>query len=115
MVRVKRGTISLKRRKTVLKKAKGYRFGRSTKEKQAKEAIIHAGVHAFNHRKQKKSDFRRLWTVRINAALKEHGISYSRFIDSLKKAEVGLDRKVLSQLAQEQPEAFNAIVAKAKS
>lgn len=112
MARVKRGTISMKRRRNVLKMAKGYRQGRSTKEKQAKEAIAHAGVHAFTHRRDNKSNFRRLWTVRINAAVRTHGISYSKFIDALKKKNVEVDRKILALLADENPETFERIVKK---
>jgi len=110
MSRVKRGTISLKRRRNILKQVKGYRFGRSTKERQAREAIAHAGSHAFAHRKDKKSDFRRLWQIKINAAVRPLGISYSRFIDSLKKKEIGLDRKVLADIAENEPKAFENIV-----
>lgn len=110
MVRVKRGTTSLKTRKNVLKRVKGYRFGRSKKERQAREAIAHAGNHAFAHRRKKKGDFRRLWTVRLNAALRPLGFSYSRFIDALKKKNIALDRKVLSQIAHEQPDTFKRIV-----
>ncbi|MEX0931563.1 MAG: 50S ribosomal protein L20 [Candidatus Paceibacterota bacterium] len=112
MTRVKRGTIALKRRRSVLSKAKGYRFGRSTKERLAKVAVVKAGSYAFAHRKDKKGDFRRLWTVRINAALTPHGISYSKFIDTLKKKNIKLDRKILSTLAQANPESFKRVVEK---
>lgn len=114
MVRVKRGTTSLKTRRNVLKRVKGYRFGRSTKERQAREAIAHAGNHAFAHRRKKKGDFRQLWTVKLNAALRPLGISYSKFIDALKKKNVTLDRKVLSQIAHEHPETFKRIVETVK-
>ncbi|GMQ95036.1 MAG: 50S ribosomal protein L20 [Patescibacteria group bacterium] len=110
MTRIKRGTISLKRRRSVLKQVKGYRFGRSTKERQAKEAIAHAGAHAFTHRRDKKGDFRRLWQIKINAAVRPLGLSYSKFIDALKKKEVGLDRKVLADIAENNPEVFERIV-----
>jgi len=113
MTRVKRGTTSLKRRRNVLKQAKGYRFGRSTKERQAKEAIVHAGVHAFGHRRRKKGVFRRLWQIKINAAARLFGISYSKLIDKLTKSNIELDRKVLSQLAQNNPTVFGKVVAKA--
>jgi len=110
MVRVKGGVTALKRRKNVLKKAKGFRFGRSTKERMAKEALLHAGNHAFAHRRDKKSDFRRLWTTRINAAVRALGLgSYSKFIDTLKKKDVALDRKVLSTLAKDHPEVFERV------
>lgn len=115
MARVKRGTTALKRRKNVLAQVKGYRFGRSTKEIQAKDAIAHAGASAFAHRRDKKNDFRRLWTVRINAAVRALGFkSYSTFIDGLKKKGIGLDRKVLSEMAQDRPESFARIVGQVK-
>ena len=114
MVRVKRGKISLKRRKNILKLAKGYRLGRSKKERQAREAIYHAGNYAFAHRKMKKRDFRRLWQIRINAAIRKFDLSYSKFISMLKKANVGLDRKVLSQIAKEHPQVFEKIVQEVK-
>lgn len=115
MARVKRGTTKLKHRKNVLAQTKGYRFGRSTKERMANEAIAHAGNYAFDHRKDKKGDFRRLWTVRINAAVRALNFpSYSRFIDALNKKEIGLDRKVLSQIAKDNPESFNRIVEQVK-
>jgi large subunit ribosomal protein L20 len=112
MTRVKRGTTKLKRRRNVLKQAKGYRLGRSTKERQAKEAILHAGNYAFAHRKDKKGDFRRLWTVRINALVRENGLSYSSLIDKLKKNDILLNRKILSEIAKDNPESFKRIVGK---
>ncbi len=115
MARVKRGTTKLKSRRNTLAQTKGYRFGRSTKKKMAYEAIAHAGNNAFDHRKDKKGDFRRLWTVRINAAVRALNFpSYSRFIDVLNKKEIGLDRKVLSQIAKDRPETFSRIVEQAK-
>lgn len=110
MARVKGGKMAMKRRRNILDEVKGYRFARSKKKAAAREAIYHAQLHAFDHRKDKKTDFRRLWTVRINAALRQHGIKYSRFINMLKKADVQLDRKVLATLAVENPEAFNRVV-----
>lgn len=110
MTRVKGGTISLKRRKNVLKQVKGYRFGRSTKGREAREAIAHAGAHAFAHRRDKKNDFRRLWNVRLNAALRPLGFTYSKFIGVLKKKNILLDRKVLSQIAEENPEVFAKVI-----
>ncbi len=88
---------------------KGYRFGRSTKERVAKEAIRHAGAHAFRHRRAKKREFRNLWTLRINAAVRPLGFSYSRFIDALKKGNIALDRKVLSELAKDHPETLERL------
>lgn len=115
MVRVKRGTISLKRRRSVLKAAKGYRFARSKKEAAAKEALQHAGKHAFNHRRLKKREFRRTWTIRINAAVRNAGYpSYSQFMNALKKKGVAIDRKSLSELAQNHPEAFTRLVNQVK-
>ena len=114
MSRVKRGVISLKRRKSVLKDAKGMRFGRSRKERDAKVALRKAGVHAFAHRRDKKSDFRGLWMVRLNAALRPLGWSFSKFIDAAKKKGFDLIRKVLSEIAQQNPAAFERIVAQVK-
>lgn len=117
MARVKRGTTSLKRRKNILKQVKGYRFGRSTKERQAKEAIAHAGTHAFAHRRDKKNDFRRLWNIKINAATRadeKNPISYSKFIGMLKKNKIGLDRKILADLAENSPESFERVLNKVK-
>lgn len=110
MARVKGGIIAAKRRRNVLKRAKGYRHGRSTKERLAKESLVHAGKNAFNHRRDKKTDFRQLWIVRLNAAIRENGYqSYSTFIAGMKKKGFGLDRKVLAELAQKRPEAFSRV------
>lgn len=114
MSRVKRGTIKNKRRKNTLKQVKGYRFGRSTKEAQARDAIRHAGAHAFAHRKDKKNDRRKLWNVKINALVREHGLSYSKFIGALKKANIALDRKILADLAENNPKVFAKVVEKIK-
>jgi len=110
MTRVKRGKIALKTRKNVLKRTKGFRFGRKSKEAVAYEALVHAGKYAFAHRKDKKADFRKLWTVKLNAALRPLGLSYSKFIDKLKKANIELDRKVLSEMAENYPDSFKRIV-----
>jgi large subunit ribosomal protein L20 len=113
MPRVKGGVTSLKRRKNVLKRAKGYRHERSKKERRAKESLVHAGKSAFAHRRDKKNDFRQLWIVRLNAALRENGSgSYSAFVSKVKKAGVQLDRKVLATFAKDHPEAFKRILAK---
>lgn len=114
MTRVKRGTISLKGRKKILKLAKGYRHGLSSKERQAKTAITHAAMHAFNDRRKKKGVFRRLWTVRINARVREFGLPYNQFIDLLKKKNILLDRKVLSQISKDAPATLERIVAEVK-
>jgi len=110
MTRVKRGTTALKRRKNVLKQTKGYRHARSNKERAAREAIVHAGKYAFAHRRDKKSDFRRLWQTKISAAVKPMGLSYSVFIGALKKKNIELDRKVLADLAEHNPEVFSRVV-----
>lgn len=110
MTRVKRGKISIKRRRKVLKYAKGYRWGGKSKERQARERLLHAWTHAFADRRKKKRDFRRLWQVKINAGARENGVSYSKFIARLKKANIELDRKMLAELAEKQPETFKKIV-----
>ena len=112
MVRIKRGVTKAKRRRNVLKQVKGYRLGRSKKERQAKEAIAHAGTYAFAHRKNKKRDFRRLWTVRINAAVRSYGMPYNKFINTLKKKDISLDRKILASIAEDHPESFERIMQK---
>lgn len=112
MARVKKGQNALKTRRNILKQVKGYRFGRSKKERQAYEAISHAGTYAFAHRRDKKGDFRRLWNVRLGAFLKENNISYSKFIDAIKKKEIALNRKVLSEIAHSHPTTFKQILAK---
>lgn len=114
MTRVKRGTTSLKRRRNILKQVKGYRFGRSTKERQAKEAIIHAGLHAFAHRRKKKGDFRRLWQIRINASARNNGLTYSTFMGKIRKKKIGLNRKILAEFAEKNPETFKKIIEEVK-
>ncbi len=114
MARVKGGVTAQKRRRKILGEAKGFRGGRGTKKRQAIEALHHAQVHAFAHRKDKKNDFRRLWTTRLNAALKAAGFKYSVFMNDLKKKEVLLNRKMLSALAEDRPEAFGRFLAKVK-
>lgn len=114
MARVKGGTTANKRRKNILVQTKGYRFGRSNKLREAREAIYHAQLHAFDHRKKKKGDFRRLWTTRINAALRLYDMKYSRFIKALSDKNIKVDRKILSQLALERPEQFAKVVEATK-
>lgn len=114
MARVKRGVSKNKRRKNILRETKGYRFDRSSKERIAKVAIKHAGAHAFRHRRAKKREFRNLWTLRINAAARPLGFSYSKFIGALKKNGIVLDRKSLSALAKDHPEAFARLTNKLK-
>lgn len=114
MSRVKKGVNALKSRKNLLRKVKGYKHGRSTKERQANEAIFHAGSYAFAHRRDKKGDFRRLWNVRLSAHLKANGLSYSKFIALLKKNDIALDRKILSELAHNHPDTFSKILEAVK-
>src|SRR3989339_27573 len=110
MPRVKRGTTHVKRRKNILKKTKGYNWGRKHKIKQAKEAILHAGKHARRDRRNKKRVNRRLWETQLNAALHQLDWKYSAFIHALKTKKSALDRKVLAQIAAEDPKAFKKIV-----
>ena len=100
----------MKHRRNVLKDAKGYRFGRSTKEREAKVAIRKAGVNAYTHRRDKKNDFRRLWNIKIGASLAEFELSYSKFIGMLKKKDIGLNRKMLAELAVQHPAEFDKMV-----
>ena len=113
MTRVKKAVHALKNRRTVLRAAKGFRFRRSTNERAANEALAHAGAYSFAHRRDKKGDFRRLWNVKINAALRSINAeySYSKFIGAAKKVGIALDRKALANLAEFKPEAFARIVA----
>ncbi len=114
MTRVKRGVTQRNRHRKVLKAAKGFRGQRSKLFREAKRAVMKAGLHAYRHRKEKKREMRGLWILRINAAAREHGISYSRLINGLFKKNIQLDRKVLSHLAAEKPEVFAEIVKAAK-
>ena len=114
MSRVRRGTIHTRKRRHVLKQAKGYYGAKSRLYSEAREAVDRALQFAFHGRKRKKRDYRRLWITRINAASREHGLSYSQFIAGLKRAGVGLDRKVLAEIAVEDPNAFEALAAAAR-
>ena len=114
-MRVKKSVASRKRRKRILKQAKGYWGRRKNNIRRAKETLLRALAYAYRDRRQKKRDFRRLWIVRINAAVRPFGLSYSKFIAALKKAEIDLDRKSLSELAIRDPEGFKAVVETAKS
>jgi large subunit ribosomal protein L20 len=114
MARVKRGTTSMKRRRKVLKAAKGFRGDRSKKERAAKEALIHAWSHAYRDRRKKKSEFRKLWQIKINAGARKSGLSYSQFINHLKKSKVKLDRKILADLAEKHPETFVKVIEEVK-
>lgn len=110
MPRAKRGFKARRRRNRVLRHAKGYYGARSRTFANAVEQVRNAWQDAYAHRRRKKRDFRRLWIARINAAVRPHGFSYSRFIAALKKSKVGLDRKVLADLAVRDPGAFKAVV-----
>ena len=115
MSRVKRGVTNHARHKKVLKAAEGYYGRRKSTIRIAKQAVEKAGQYAYRDRRAKKRNFRALWIQRINAAVRDYGLTYGRFIDGLSKAEVAVDRKVLSDLAITQPEAFGVLVAKAKA
>jgi len=114
MPRVKRGTLHVKKRRKLLKKVKGFKWGRKNLIKLAKTAATKAGVHSYFDRKKKKSDFRRLWQVKINAAARSHDLSYSVFINKLKKENIEIDRKILADLAENNPQIFQKIIEKIK-
>ncbi|MCL4141383.1 UNVERIFIED_CONTAM: hypothetical protein GTU68_040642 [Idotea baltica] len=115
MARVKRGVTSHARHKKVIKAAKGYYGRRKNTIRVAKQAVEKAGQYAYRDRKTRKRNFRTLWIQRINAAVREHGMTYGRFIDGLNKAEIAVDRKVLSDIAIHEPATFKALVDKAQS
>ena len=111
-MRVKTGTVRHKRHKKVLKRTKGFRMSKGKLYKVSKEADLHSGQYAYIGRRLRKRDMRRLWIQRINAALKKHHLKYSLFINHLKKAKIALNRKVLAELAVNDPEAFDQVVKK---
>lgn len=113
MTRVKRGTAAHKRRKKIIDQAKGFKWGRKSKYRLAKDALKHAWTYAYRDRKTKKRNFRRLWNIKINAASRQSGVTYSQFINRLKKANIEIDRKILAQLAEKQPEIFEEILKQA--
>lgn len=115
MTRIKRGVTSHAKHKKILNLTRGYRMTRRRLIKVAKEAALHAGEYAYRGRKEKKRNFRRLWITRIKGALTNLGVSYSKFINGLKKAKIGLDRKILAELATNDFETFKKIVEKTKS
>ncbi len=115
MARVKRGVIAGRRHKKILSKAKGYYNARRKIFRAANQAVIKAGQYAYRDRRQKKREFRALWIARINAAAREHGLSYSRLINGLIKAQIEIDRKVLAELAVHDPAAFAAVCEQAKA
>lgn len=114
MPRVKRGVNAHKHREKTLKYTKGFRWGRKSKERAAKEALLHAWTHAFQGRKEKKRTARALWNVRINSAARAEGVTYKNLIANLKSRNVKLDRKILADLALNEPQAFKKIIAPAK-
>lgn len=114
MARVKRGTTANKRRKKLLKAAKGFMWTRHSKYRQAKEGLLHAWRFAFNDRRKKKGQFRRVWQIRINAGVRQHGLNYSNFIHSLKKNNIEIDRKILSHLVEHEPQVFKQIIDRAQ-
>ncbi len=114
MPRVKRSVASRERRKDVLKQAKGYYSARSKHLRAAREQVMHSGNYAFRDRRARKGDFRRLWIMRINAAARENGLSYSRLMSGLRLAEVEVDRKMLAELAVNDPSAFAELAEVAK-
>ena len=115
MARVKTGVVRRRRHKKILKQAKGFYSGRRKHFRKAKEQLERSLVYAYRDRRTKKRDFRRLWIVRINAACRLNGISYSRFINALNRANIQLDRKILADMAMNDPEAFAAVVKQAKA
>lgn len=114
MPRVKGGVLHAKRRRGILKHTKGYKWGRKSKIKLTKVAKMKAGQHAFESRREKKRTFRGLWQVRINAAVRESGMNYSKFMGALKKQNIALNRKVLSELAANHPQIFAKVMEMAK-
>lgn len=115
MARVKRGVQARRRHKKVLKAAKGYYGARSRVYRVAAQAVVKAGQYAYRDRRQKKREFRNLWVVRINAAARVHGVSYSVFINGLKKASIDIDRKILAELAVNDPNAFASLIEQSKA
>lgn len=114
MPRVKRGKTHIKKRKKLLKKTKGYFGKRRTTIKQARQSVLKAGAQSYRDRRKKKRTMRRLWITRLNAAVREHDLTYSEFIKLLKKNKIEIDRKILSEIAQKNPAIFKKIVEQAK-
>ena len=114
MTRVKRGVTALKRRRKILRKTKGFMWQRKSKERAAKDALLHAGAHAFNDRRKKKGNFRKLWNVKINAASRENGVSYSKLMGQLNKAGIKINRKMLAELGEHYPQIFKQVIDSAK-
>ena len=114
MTRVKRGVAAHKRRKNIISQAKGFKWGRKSKYRLAKDALKHASMMAFNDRHKKKTKFRELWQVKINAAVRAQGMTYSRFIDALTKAKIKVNRKMLAIFAEKYPNIFQKIFDQVK-
>ena len=114
MTRVKKAVHALKNRRATLRAAKGFRHRRSTNEAAASEALMHAGAYSFAHRRDKKGDFRRMWNVKINAALRPLGFTYSKWIGAAKKKGIAVDRKILAHLAEFKPEVFKRVAESVK-
>ncbi|MFH1172963.1 MAG: 50S ribosomal protein L20 [bacterium] len=114
MSRVKRGVSHVKKRRNLKKLTKGYKSGQKTLMRQMKTVTKKAGVHSYRDRKKKKRNMRQLWQIKLNAAVREHGLSYSKFIDQIKKHKIELDRKVMADLAQNEPKTFQLIIDQIK-
>jgi large subunit ribosomal protein L20 len=115
MARVKRGTTAHKKRERLLKQTKGYRWGRKSKEREARQALMKAWTYSYRDRRTKKRDFRRLWQVKINAAARANNTTYSSLIHALKEKNVALDRKTLADLAENEPKVFSSVVSQVSS
>jgi large subunit ribosomal protein L20 len=111
MTRIKRGVAASKRRKNFLKRAKGFTNRRSTNAIAAKEALLHADSYAYAHRRLRKRDFKKVWTIRVNAAAREQGLSYSKLMDKLHKQKIGLNKKMLAEIAARNPKALETIIS----
>ncbi len=114
MTRIKRGVAASKRRKNVIRRTKGFENRRSTNFVAAREALLHADKYSYRDRRNKKRDMRALWLIRLNAALRDNGVTYSKFAGALKKAKIAINRKMLSELAIAAPEVFEALVKQVK-
>jgi len=115
MTRVKRSIFKRKRKKKIIKLAKGFKWSRKAKYRLAKDALRHAWTYAYRDRKAKKREFRQLWQIKINAICRENGISYSQFINAIKRNNIGIDRKILAQLAEFHPDIFKKIIEEVKT
>lgn len=114
MTRIKRGVAAHKRRKYVLKRTKGFTNRRRTNAIAAKEALLHADSYAYAHRRLRKRDMRKLWTIRVNAAAREQGTTFSKLLGALRKQKVGINKKMLAELAVRNPKAFEAVISSVK-